>query len=930
MKKLFLVAGLCTVVTGAWAQQFQYRISTIAGGAPPLTPFPAFNSSIGAPVATATDSSGNPYFVGLNCVFRVDQTFNLNLVAGNSTTGYSGDGGPAKNAQLNGPTAITLDAAGNLYIADASNYRVRRVSPTGIITTVAGNGTQGYSGDNGSATKAQLNGLAGIAVDGNGNLYFSDKVGSWIRKVSPAGIITTIAGTGSNGYSGDNVPALGAQLYNPTGIAVDGSGNVYIADSNNFRIRMISAGGTITTVAGSGAEGYFGDGGQAVNARFNGLAGIAVDGAGDLFIADTFNARIREVGTNGVINTVAGSGSPGFTGDGAQAILATMNNPVGVAVDGSGNIFIVDRNNYRIRKVAHGGVMGTLAGNGIQSYSGDGGPATAAQMSQPTAVAVDGSGNVYVADTTNSVVRVIAPAGVITTLAGTGIAGFSGDSGQAIGAQLNRPSGVAVDSAGNVYIADTLNSRIRKILPSGVITTVAGGGSAAGEGVPATNAVLSLPQGVAVDPAGNLFISDTGTARIREVSAADGTISTVAGNGTPGYSGDAGPATSAQLNSPFGIAVDAGDNIVIADSGNNVIRKVSGGNISTIAGNGIAGYSGDGGQGVNAQLATPYAVALDISDNIYVADYGNSRIREVTTGGTISTVTGTGTAGYSGDGGPAVTAQVNTPTGVAVDGSGNVYVVDSGNGLVRKLLHTFQLIMTGAVLDAASESASSVSPGQIMVIYGAGLGPATLVENQPVNGVFGTQVAGTTVAFNGQPGPMIYTSATQVAAIAPYNVSFSPNAQVTVSYQNQTSTAITLPVAASAPAFFTANQSGAGQAAVLNPDGTPNDATHPAAIGSYIAMFATGEGQTSPAGVDGKLALTTPYPAPLLQVKVFVGGAQANVVYAATAPTEVAGLFQVNIQIPAGVQPGGYVPVVLQVGNNSTVSGAVWIAVSAN
>ena len=928
MKKLLLVAGLCTVVPGAWAQQ--YRISTIAGGAPPLTPTPAFNISIGAPLATAADTSGNEYFVSLTCVFKVDQSSNLNLVAGNSTTGYSGDGGPARSAQLNGPTAITVDTAGNLYIADASNYRVRRVSPAGLITTVAGNGTQGYSGDNGPATKAQLNGLAGIAVDGNGNLYFSDKVGSWVRKVTPAGIITTIAGTGSNGYNGDNIAAVGAELYAPTGVAVDGLGNVYIADSNNFRIRMISIAGTIATVAGGGAEGYFGDGGQAVNAKFNGLSGIAVDGAGDIFIADTFNNRIREVGTNGVVNTVAGNGFVGFGGDGLQAILASLSSPVGVAVDGSGNILIADRNNYRIRKVATGGVMGTLAGNGIQSYSGDNGPATAAQMNQPAGVAVDGSGNIYVADTANSCVRVISPGGVITTFAGNGIAGFSGDTGQAIGAQLNRPSGVAVDAGGNVYIADTLNSRIRKVLPSGIITTVAGGGAAVVDGGPATGAVLSLPQSVAVDPAGNLFVSDTGTARIRKVSAADGTISTVAGNGTPGYSGDAGAATSAQLNAPYGIAVDAIDNIFIADSGNNVIRRVSGGIITTIAGNGIAGYSGDGGPGINAQLTTPYAVALDISDNVYVADYANSRIREVTTAGTISTVTGTGTAGYSGDGGPAITAEVNTPTGVAVDAQGNVYVVDSGNGLVRKLLRTFQLIMTGAVLDAASESATSVSPGQIMVIYGAGLGPSTLVQNQPVNGVFGTQLAGTTVSFNGLLAPIIYTSATQVAVIAPYNVSFSPNAQVTVSYQNQTSTAITLPVAASAPAFFTANQTGAGQGAVLDPDGTPNDAAHPAAIGSYIAMFATGEGLTSPAGVDGQLALTQPYPAPLLPVHVFVGGVQASVVYAATAPTEVAGLFQVNIQIPAGVQPGGYVPIVLLVGNNATVSGAVWIAVSAN
>ena len=223
-----------------------------------------------------------------------------------------------------------------------------------------------------------------------------------------------------------------------------------------------------------------------------------------------------------------------------------MNNPVGVAVDGSGNIFIADQNNYRIRRVAIGGLMQTVAGNGIQSYSGDNGPATAAQMNQPAGMAVDGSGNIYIADSLNSCVRMVSPAGVISTLAGTGVAGFSGDNGPASLAQLNNPASVAVDSAGNVYIADTFNLRIRMVQPSGVITTVAGGGSATGDGGPATSAAVFLPQGVAVDSAGNLFISDTANARVRKVSAADGTISTVVGNGTVGYSGDGGPATSAQ------------------------------------------------------------------------------------------------------------------------------------------------------------------------------------------------------------------------------------------------------------------------------------------------------------------------------------------------------------------------------------------------
>ncbi len=927
MKRLAFAALFLAAATGAWAQQ--YRISTIAGGAPPFTPFAALNSSIGAPVATATDTSGNAYFVSLNCVFKVSQTGSLTVVAGNSTAGYSGDGGPGPGAQLNAPTAIAIDSGGNVYIADSSNNRVRRVSSSGIIATVAGNGTPGYSGDNGPATQAQLSGLQGIAVDSNGNLYISDRVGSRIRRISPLGIITTIAGTGTNGYSGDNGPAGSAQLYNPYGIAVDGSGNLYIADSNNFRIRMISTSGTITTVAGSGAVGFAGDGGPATKALVDGVFSVASDAAGNLYFTDTFNSRVRLVSTVGIIATVAGSGLMGNGGDGRLATAAQLNQPFGVAVDGSGNLYIADRNNNKIRKVS-GGIIATLAGNGSLSYSGDGGAAITAQFNQPCGVAVDASGNIYIADTNNSAVRVVSNGVQVATIAGNEIAGFSGDGGQAIGAQLNGPFGLAVDAAGNLYIADTGNSRVRKVTPGGIITTVAGGGSAnPDDGGLATSAQLSVPRGIAVDPSGNLFIADTGSSRILEVSTT-GIISTVAGNGTTGYSGDGGPATSAQLNQPYGVRVDALDSIYIADTLNHAIRRVSGGSITTIAGTGIAGYSGDGGQGTKAQLNLPYGLAADISETLYIADYGNSAIRTLMTGGAISTLSGTGRAGYSGDGGPAITAQLNTPIGVAVDATGNVYVVDNADNLVRRLLRTFQFTMIGAVLDAASEGATSVSPGQIMVVYGAGLGPSTLVGNQPVNGVFPASLAGTVVSFNGLPAPMIYTSATQVAAIAPYDVSFSPNAQVTVAYQGQTSTAITLPVVTSAPAIFTANQTGAGQAAVLNPDGTPNDAAHPVAIGAYIALFATGEGKTNPAGVDGELANTTPYPAPLLPVKVFVGGIPALVTYAGAAPTEVAGLFQVDIRIPAGVQPGAYVPIVLQVGTNSNANGAVWIAVSAN
>jgi uncharacterized protein (TIGR03437 family) len=261
-----------------------------------------------------------------------------------------------------------------------------------------------------------------------------------------------------------------------------------------------------------------------------------------------------------------------------------------------------------------------------------------------------------------------------------------------------------------------------------------------------------------------------------------------------------------------------------------------------------------------------------------------------------------------------------------VDGAGSIYVVDYP--VVRLLRPTNHAVLVGAVVDAASQRASPISPGKIVVIYGAGLGPAQLVQNQATNGLFSANAAGTTVAFNGIAAPIVYSSATQVAAIVPYSIG-GASAQVTVTYGGDTSAGFSVPVAISAPGLFTLNQTGAGQAAAVNADGTINTAANPVKIGGYISLYATGEGQTSPAGVDGKVSSSVA-PQPLLPVSVFVGGVQAVVQYKGGAPLEVAGLMQINVQIPQGVLPGGYVPVVLQVGDASTTPGAVWIAVSGN
>jgi sugar lactone lactonase YvrE len=349
-----------------------------------------------------------------------------------------------------------------------------------IITTVAGNGTQGYKGDGGSATSAELYGPAGVAVDASGNLYIADASNNRVREVNAAtGVITTVAGTGVAGYSGDGGPATSAELNDPSGIAVDAAGDLYIADTGNNRIREVSAKtGTITTVAGSGTKGYGGDNGLAISAELNGPYGVAINTAGNLYIADSGNNVIREVGAaTGVITTVAGNGTGGFSGDGSPATSAELHDPLGVAVDTAGNLYIADTNNQHIRKVdATTALITTVAGNvwggtGF-GHSGGNGPATAAGTGlwSPEGVAVDAFGNLYVADMNDQSIRQVNVTGIITMVAGNGTAGYSGDNGPAIMAELNKPKGMTLDAFGNLYIADTGNRRIRKVAAPSVAT----------------------------------------------------------------------------------------------------------------------------------------------------------------------------------------------------------------------------------------------------------------------------------------------------------------------------------------------------------------------------------------------------------------------------------------------------------------------------
>jgi uncharacterized protein (TIGR03437 family) len=570
----------------------------------------------------------------------------------------------------------------------------------------------------------------------------------------------------------------------------------------------------------------------------------------------------------------------------------------------------------------------TIAGTGgSPGWYGDGGPALSAQFTSPIRVAVDQQGNVYITDYSNQSIREVNyNTDIVNTIAGNGFPGFSGDGSSGLGAQLDDPHDVVVDAAGNVYIADTLNARIRKVDTSGNISTYAGVGTTgySGDGGPAVNAQLWYPTGLALDKSGNLYIADPGNGTVRKVST-NGNIATIAGLGYAtfgGILGDGGPASQAVLEMPYSVQVDASGVVYIGDIGTSSIRR--------IATNGI----------INTYVTNFIAqnFALDSQGSIYFANYRNNTVEKITPNGTRLWIGGDGVAGDTGDGGLATAAQFSQPYGVAVDSSGNVYVADSANAVIRELLEIPFSI--GAVANAASNqsfvppiggsgsAAAAIAAGEIVVLAGNGLGPANLAVNTPTTkGVFGTQLAGTTVSFNGTPAPIVYTSSAYVAAIVPYEIFGQQSVPVTVTYNGVTTAVSTLPVALTAPGIFTADSTGSGQAAVLNQDGTLNSASNPASPGSIITLYATGEGQTNPAGVDGKIANSGTYPAPIQPVGVLIGDLAGSVQYAGAAPQLVAGVMQVNVQVPTGIAASAAVPVVLTIGG--VASPAVTIAVAS-
>jgi len=596
--------------------------------------------------------------------------YSFSHLAGTTGTGGSLDGA-GSNARFVRPAGVLADRFGNVYVADTDSGTIRKISPGGSVTTLAG--TAGVLGNaDGAGSAARFDGASGMAVDGFGVLYVADANNNSIRKVTSSGGATTLAGSGQAGSTDGS--GTSAQFFHPSGVAVDSSGNVFVADTFNHTIRKISPLGTVTTFAGTaGIPGSID--GTGTGARFSFPTGIAISTNNVLFVTDSQNGTIRTITPAGVVTTLAGTAGQTGTADGVGP-AARFTYPTGIGWNTDGSLYVTDGAST-IRKISSNGGVTTLAGSAGTTGTTDGSNSIA-RFSAPLGLSLDSGGNIYIADTNNDTIRLISNSGVVTTLAGSPPAASVDATGSS--ARFNLPNAVAVDTAGNVYIADSSNQTIRKITPTGVVTTLAGtaglGGSADGTG---SNARFSSPSAIAIDSNGVLYIADSGNNTIRKISTA-GTVSTLAG--TAGQRGSVdSTGSSARFDHPTGIAVDRLGTVYVSDSYNHTVRKITtSGAVTTLAGSADLIGSTDG-TGSTARFYFPGALAVDTSLNVYVVDQ-NRVIRKISSIGTVTTLAGSPNAVGSADG-TGASARFNHPAGLAVDGTGTLFVADSNNNTIR-------------------------------------------------------------------------------------------------------------------------------------------------------------------------------------------------------------------------------------------------------
>jgi len=603
-------------------------------------------------------------------------------------------------AQFGKPGTIVMDASGNFYIADYSSNTIRKVTPAGVVTTFAGTANSAKITTDGTGTAASFGGPAGLAIDSSGNLYVCEYDDCTIRKITPTGVVTTLAGPSGAlnlaNYNSIDGTGSAARFNQPTALALDASNNLYVADNGNHTIRKVTPAGVVTTFVGAaGAIGTADGTGSA--ARFNEPTGIAFDSAGNLFVADSANGCIRKVTPAGVVTTFAGNkGNPGFAnGTGAAAKFWEPN---AIAFDAAGNLFVAGGRNHCIRKITPDAVVTTVAGSTLAGWLD--GTGAAASFSYPQGLCFDTAGNLYITDAElNSTLRKMTPAGVVTTLAGQN-GSYSVGSTNATGsaARFNRVQKLAVDTSGNVYAADNGNFIVRKITPAGVVTTLAGTAGFPGtiDGIGPAARFQSI-SGATADSSGNLYVVDS--YKVRKITPT-GTVSTIAG-GTAGSADGTGPA--AQFNTSGEIAVDSAGNLYLADTANNTIRKItSTGVVTTFAGS--AGVSGStNATGSAARFDYPIGITVDTSGNVYVGDNHGCLLRKITAAGVVTTLAGASVDSFGLDG-TGTAARFDQITSLCTDSSGNLFATDNYDYTVRKITPAGVVTTVGGAVQAANHA----------------------------------------------------------------------------------------------------------------------------------------------------------------------------------------------------------------------------------
>jgi sugar lactone lactonase YvrE len=693
----------------------EYAITTYAGLAPGFVNGSGSLARFSEPDGIAVDGAGNVYVADTanNAIRKVTASGVVTTLAGG---GNGSSDGVGTEAQFNQPWGLALDASGNLYVADSNNNSIRVVSPAGSVTTLAG-GSYGSADGTGLAAKFEV--PKGVAVDGSGNVYVADTYNNTIRMITPAGVVTTLAGSPGQAGTADGTGSA-ARFNDPAGVAIGPAGVLYVADSNNRTVREVTTGGVVTTLAGDPGVGGYADG-MAEDALFGNFGALTVDGAGNVYVADTSNNKIRMVTPAGVVTTLAGGTSQNGNGIGnadGTGSSAHFNNPAGITIDGTGTLWVADSGNNTIRKVTVSSGVGaatTLAGtSGVGSADG---PASAAQFNDPNSVAVDSAGNVYVADTYNSTIRKVTPSGQVTTLAGTAWRIGSSD-GTGSAAEFALPGWVAVDLLGNVYVSDSENYTIRKITPAGVVTTLAGRPNYSSVGLSGnvdglgSAALFSYPQGLAVDSAGNVYVADQNACTIRKVTPS-GMVTTLAGSLNQPGSAD-GTGSAARFFYPIAVAVDSAGNVYVADNANNSIREVSAAGVVTTLYDASTTASYLDVQGSEDSLGYPNGVALDASGNLFVSDL-SSTIWRFSPKGAIAVIAGYARQSGSLDG-IGTAARFESPHGMAVDGSGRIYIADEFNDTIRVAVP----LLVGPPVVATQPQGVTVNPGQNATFSTAG------------------------------------------------------------------------------------------------------------------------------------------------------------------------------------------------------------------